>query len=510
VTVTSPLAAAVNVAIDSVITVTFSADMASETINADTIVVKQGSTLIAAAVTYASKIASIAPSSLLAYGTPYTVKVTTSVRDSAGTAIAKAVEFSFTTAIHSSAWAGNLAIENLSGPCDKPEIAASADGSAICVFLCGNDAYAVRYNGTSWGTPVSLKSGSDNCYYPKVAMDQNGNAIAVWMQDDATHKGVFASNYTQASGTWTAPASVVELDEDLAPGHDAMMPDVAYGSSGTEAMVIWAQFTGSWTYILAKRYTSTWSALATASGVGVMMAPIPTSEEFSPKVVYDSHGYAVAAWLTSSTLMAAKCVGGVWGSEMAAANSSCYIALAADSFGNTHAFGSYYSGGSFQYGAYNGNVWGSSAGFGSLTNPTYDSISASTSGDVIALYGADAGGLHHVYYVKKPAGDVWGSAVMLDTDSTAGNNASWPTIAFDSAENAMVVWTQYNGTTADTDVWAVRYQGTAFGTPAIIDIGAGNVPSKAVVAAGKGNRQFVAWPQNDGTYLNIYCNIFNP
>jgi hypothetical protein len=514
VTETAPIDNATNVALDPVITVTFSEAMDEATINADTILLKQGDTIVAAAVSYAEMVATITPTDPLSASTAYTIRVTTAVRDAAANALAEAVEAGFTTAIHVSAWAGPGTIENLTGACDEPVVAASSNGTAVCVFLCGNNAYAVRFDGSTWGTPAALESGSGNCHFPRVAITPSGNAMAVWMQYDATpHLGVWASIYTASTDSWSA---ATELDEDTTgTTYDCYVPDVAYSRNGSEAMVAWVQMNGAGSaFMKAKRRTTSWGSLSTISTQPLSMgasASVATCEQYAPRVAYDSHGYAVAAWSYANALYTSWCIAGTWNvPETNVGSSDHAIAMATDGNGNTYVAGYVLGNNTGTSNTFTGTAWGTAYSWTGQPGICNGSISASTSGDVILLHCISDGTTYHLFSVKKPAGDDWGAAAQLDTETTAGNHASWPSIAFDSLENAMAVWIQYNTSTGATDLWMSRYQGTAFSTPAKIDIGAGEIPSRASLAAGKNGKQFVVWPQNDGTHLNIYCNIYNP
>jgi len=296
------------------------------------------------------------------------------------------------------------------------------------------------------------------------------------------------------------------------------MPDVAYRNDGSEAMVAWAQNNGFSIYLVRTRqYTSSWGAQDTISSGGANMAStIPACEEYPVKVVYEAHGYAIASWITSNTLMANRCVGGTWSGE--AVVSSGYaertVALSVDPLGNTYACGSYPTAGYGAINVYNGTAWSAAWGpinYTGVTNFSYGTPAATGIGDLFHLYCSTDGSINHLSYAKMPAGaTAFIASVQLDTETTAGNNVTWPSITFDSSSNGMAAWLQYNGTTTYNDLWVVRYQGTAFGTPTSIDVGDGPIPSKPCLAVGKDGKQFIVWSQNDGTYLNIYCRVYTP
>jgi hypothetical protein len=98
---TSPLAGATDVPVTAAVTVTFSEAMDAATVNFLTMTLKDPqNNAIDASVSYdaTSKQARLTPSSQLGFNTPYTVTVSTGVRDASGNALAAPYVFGFTTA----------------------------------------------------------------------------------------------------------------------------------------------------------------------------------------------------------------------------------------------------------------------------------------------------------------------------------------------------------------------------------------------------------------------------
>ena len=98
----SPANGAASVAVTSPVNITFSEAMDATTINGTTVSLKTTSsgTVVSGAVTYnaATKVATFTPSGALAFGTGYTVTVTTGVKDLAGNAMAAQFTSTFATA----------------------------------------------------------------------------------------------------------------------------------------------------------------------------------------------------------------------------------------------------------------------------------------------------------------------------------------------------------------------------------------------------------------------------
>ncbi|HXJ62087.1 MAG TPA: ice-binding family protein, partial [Verrucomicrobiae bacterium] len=95
---TDPANAATAVAINKRITATFSEAMDPLTISTTTFTLEQGATAVSGTVTYVGTTATFAPASALAINTPYTVTITTGVKDLAGNPLLNNLAWSFTTA----------------------------------------------------------------------------------------------------------------------------------------------------------------------------------------------------------------------------------------------------------------------------------------------------------------------------------------------------------------------------------------------------------------------------
>lgn len=94
---TSPVAGASTVAVDALLSATFSEAMSASTISATTFTLNNGSANVAGTVTYTGTTASFTPSGPLAYATQYTATITSAVKDLAGNAMAGNASWSFTT-----------------------------------------------------------------------------------------------------------------------------------------------------------------------------------------------------------------------------------------------------------------------------------------------------------------------------------------------------------------------------------------------------------------------------
>lgn len=94
---TDPAKDAVNVALNKIITATFSVPMDPTTINNTTFTVKQGANSIAGVVTYAGSVATFTPTAAFTPNTVYVVTITKGAKSEEGTALASDYVWSFTT-----------------------------------------------------------------------------------------------------------------------------------------------------------------------------------------------------------------------------------------------------------------------------------------------------------------------------------------------------------------------------------------------------------------------------
>lgn len=98
VSATDPASSATGVGVSRTVNATFSVQMDPATINATTFTLKQGTTSVPGAVTYAGTTARFVPTSLLAPNTVYDATITTGAKAMTGASIAADYKWSFTTA----------------------------------------------------------------------------------------------------------------------------------------------------------------------------------------------------------------------------------------------------------------------------------------------------------------------------------------------------------------------------------------------------------------------------
>lgn len=145
---------------------------------------------------------------------------------------------------------------------------------------------------------------------------------------------------------------------------------------------------------------------------------------------------------------------------------------------------------------------------GSSGHARFPQVAADSNGNFLAVWQMNDGTYESVYanYYSASTGS-WGTETLIE-NGDAGH-AVTPTVAFDNGGNAIVLWTQNDGT--NYNIYANRYTpGTGWGTEELIESGnTGNADSPQVVITNS-NEAIAVWAQNDGTHNSIYANRYTP
>lgn len=129
-----PLHEAEDVAVDTLITVTFDELMDPASISTSTFMVMDGTSVVTGNVALAGLVATFTPATVLEYETTYTVTVTTGVQDLAGNAMAANVEWVFTTM----AFGGTLPVVNLGSSANYVILAKTAISNVPTSAITGD------------------------------------------------------------------------------------------------------------------------------------------------------------------------------------------------------------------------------------------------------------------------------------------------------------------------------------------------------------------------------------
>lgn len=415
----------------------------------------------------------------------------------------------------SSGWGTATLIETESGSADAPRVAVDPSGNAIAVWKQYDGSrwniWANRYvAGSGWGVASLIEVNMvGSAREPVVAVDRTGNATAVWSEWDGTRSKVYSNRYIVGTG-W---GRSVHIGVDGA--ENATRPDVAMDESGN-AIAVWAQSDGTRYNIYANRY---------AVGVGWWTPTLIETDNSGnadyPVVAVDSSGNAIAAWQQHDgaryNIWANRYMVGMgWGIaepiETENVNDAHYPDIAVDDSGNFIVVWSQHDGTRW-------NIWSNryvrGAGWEGATRVETDdthhavspSVAVDSAGNAIAVWVQSNGG-SDIWANRYTVGVGWGTAELIETDS---GSAGWPAVAADDSGNAIAVWSQYDG--ISTNIVSNRYAvGVGWGTAGVIETeNAGSIGAHDVdIGVDSSGNAIAVWWQDDGIRSNIWANRYVP
>jgi hypothetical protein len=331
---------------------------------------------------------------------------------------------------------------------DASEVTSSA-------YVCNSTVHV-----SGWGNASVFET--DNAWFafdPDIAVDGSGNAVAVWSQTDGTRQTVWANRFVPGTG-WGTP-SLIQSDNT----GSAFGPDVAVDGSGN-AVAIWSQSDGVRQNIWANQFLQ-----GTGWGTATLIETDNAGDAHEPGIAMDRSGNAVAVWNQSDGTRV-----NIWANRFVPGTG--WDAPALIETENT----------------------------GNANQPE---IAVDDSGHAVAVWYLYDGTRSHIWANQFSPGTGWGTANLIEIDSTGSPLVYPPKVAVNSSGNAVAVWTQYDGTRVIS--WANRYvPGVGWGTAAPIETDqAGGANALSIAMDGSGNAVAV-WSQTDETRENIWANRFIP
>jgi hypothetical protein len=153
-----------------------------------------------------------------------------------------------------------------------------------------------------------------------------------------------------------------------------------------------------------------------------------------------------------------------------------------------------------------GTGWGGAVLIGAENNGDvwFPSIAMDPHGNAVVVWSQSDGTRDNVWANRFVAGTGWGAAMLIETDDAG--SASNPRVGVDPAGNAVAVWQQSDG--IRDNIWTNRFvPRTGWGTAGVRDTATGNARNPAVSLSGSGDAMLV-WEQTDGTRYNIWACFF--
>lgn len=130
-------------------------------------------------------------------------------------------------------------------------------------------------------------------------------------------------------------------------------------------------------------------------------------------------------------------------------------------------------------------------------------IAVDSAGNALAVWLQWDGEIDNIW-ANRFDGTSWGIAELIESNDAG--SARNPQIAIDISGNALVVWSQYDG--SGYDIWANRFDGQTWGTAELIENEAGPAVDPQIAFDASGNALAV-WEQYDGSQYSIVANRFD-
>ncbi|MBI5451720.1 MAG: Ig-like domain-containing protein [Gammaproteobacteria bacterium] len=516
----TPADGATGVATTASITLTFSKALDAHTVTAASVGVFSDHGWVAGVLAHSGDTVTFTPASALTAARQYKIYVASTLADAAGNTLGQTINKSFTTAAQlviptvlghtpadaSVAFPARITAR-FSGPLNPDTVNTArfslSDGSnpplAGSVAVVNDQAIltlrpdAVMLPGTSYtatvshliqdagGTPLggdvvwsfitpALRGtaqlieadNTGNATAPAVVADTAGNALAVWQQFDGSYNSVYANYYKVGLG-WQGRVLVA-----TASAGDASGLQLAINPQSGDATAVWLQRTLTMSAgvvtavgtqdLYAARFTAatqTWGAAASIESLA--------GDASSPRLLLDSSGAAVVAWLqdqgTYSRLYVKRYSGGSWVGEVA---------------------------------------------LSTLTRDARDpALAADGAGHVLVLW-AESDGSQYSVLANYYNGSAWGSTA--DVDQFADGDAAEPAVVFTGTGTATAVWQQQyasDGTNPRQTLHAGHLEAGSWSTVEVLEqADAGNVLGAVVTADGNGAVTAI-WQQHDGLHWNL-------
>lgn len=133
-------------------------------------------------------------------------------------------------------------------------------------------------------------------------------------------------------------------------------------------------------------------------------------------------------------------------------------------------------------------------------------VAMDAQGNAVAVWEQQYGGLTSLWANRRVVGTGWGTAELIETNDTA--NAFLGGVAMDPQGNAIAAFQQFDG--VQTSMWANRFvPGTGWGSPELLENNAlGGVLAGPVAMDSNGNAVAI-WLQLDGVSLSLWANRFD-
>jgi hypothetical protein len=280
----SPKDASADVELDAKIAIKFSEPLDAKSVTPATIRVLDGKTVVPGSLDYANNTVTFTPTSPLALLAPYTVSVTTGVKDKDGAPLLSEYASEFST--RDGAW---KTVDVASGDAWRLSagVPISSEGDVLVAWAGGNErncpitARWFRRGVAATTTVFDLATPGDDCSGVSASGNAAGVASVVWKIGTAAH-GTYVQQYR--AGAWQTNPPPVSKDIS---GHDFHL---AVAPSGVATLF---EHVDTGTYTWKTDAEGKWPTTGDRVSYGGAFGPV--------SVAYDAEGNALAVWHSAAT-----------------------------------------------------------------------------------------------------------------------------------------------------------------------------------------------------------------
>jgi hypothetical protein len=382
-----------------------------------------------------------------------------------------------TTRPDGSGWSAPDLVSNLRDSSTQMDIPAVALTSQSVGFVAWTEravgcvkTWVNRNASGTWGTPTQI--GIEQAFMPMLAANASGNAVLVWMEialgncgGTIVTPGLYASRYSAASNTWTAPVRIATNPSDRA---------VVVIDAAGRATAVWVQGpatlipTISWS-----RFDGTsWSApTALTDGTRVVGEPV---------IVQDGSGNILALWSqdTNPPNSGLPALTNIWFARFTAASGTWSAPVKIGS----------------------SDLAGSDAAF-------HPRIAVNASGNAVAVWTETRSSVASIVSARFTG--TWTPPVLIENNTQPADS---PEVAIDVNGNAQAVWTQKIDAAQTNDSgYTARFNATTgtWGAPQLFEQSTVGV-LEPLVGMDDTGRALIVWEETNTGIGPIHAVHFTP
>jgi hypothetical protein len=391
------------------------------------------------------------------------------------------------------AFSPSLALDNSDNPVVSWQ---ETDGTSFNI-------YVKRWNGSSWvqlGATFLDVNTNQSAQYSSLAVDSSGNPVVSWEEYDGTSINTYVKRWNGSS--WVQLGTF----EVLGTNQSARFPSLALDSSDNP-VVSWNEIVSGSGNILVKRWNgSSWVEVG-----GFLDVVVSSIAAFKPSIAIDTSDNLVVSWIegngTSTNIYVKRWNGSGWVQlgTFLDANTNKNVdnpTITVDSSGNPVVSWEESDGTSanIYVKRWTGSSWQQTDGvFDNVkaNNAVYPSLALDSANNPVVAWSESNNIYVKVFYknVFKPFGD--------SVHFSIGDDATNPSIALNAAGNPMVAWEEFEGTTFYDDLFVRRWDGTSWPSVGTTDIKvstaiSNDAVSPSLAAEKTTSNPVIAWAEGPG------------